>query len=446
GQLYRLGCPISWPALYPTPSRCVSLPAYAWQRERFWLEAKPPVPEAPLAAATLATSSRTAPAVIGGGGVGGEDGAAPGGAEIAKSAEMTETERRLAVIWRDVLRTPTVTPEDDFFRQGGHSLLAVRLLTRVRDEFRTTIPLASFALAPTVAGLGGMIDRGARFLAWSPLVPVQPQGSRPPFFCVTPILGTAFPYYKLAHLLADEQPFFALQPPALDRRQPAIASMAAMAAYYLEAIRTLQPSGPYSIGGWSFGAHVAYEMARQLQERGEAVRLVALIDAAAPIRSQTPSMVESAEFLARRVLPELGPYVRDFLFLRLAQPGAPGRGLPWLPWLPWLRNSGVAAVAAQASGVLALRHSGLFALVRALYCNTLAYARYRPQPSAGCVTLLKTSQGPKQRETDPTWGWSKLARGGVEVHDIPGAHMTLLQPPHVETVAATLSACLDRAR
>src|SRR5262249_39565166 len=113
---------------------------------------------------------------------------------------------------------------------------------------------------------------------WSPLVAIQPQGSARPFFCVHAVSGNVLCYRTLAHRLGAQQPFYALQARGVDDEQEPQTRVEAMAADYLEAVQTVQPHGPYLLGGWSMGGLIALEMAKQLEAQGEEVRLLALFD------------------------------------------------------------------------------------------------------------------------------------------------------------------------
>src|SRR5207253_11167405 len=123
----------------------------------------------------------------------------------------------------------------------------------------------------------------------SMLVAIQPQGSQPPFFCVHPIGGSVFCYRDLARHLGSDQPFYGLQARDLVPNQEPHASVETMAADYIEALRIIQPTGPYRLGGWSLGGVVAFEMAQQLQRQGESISVLALIDSVSPALMSNPA-------------------------------------------------------------------------------------------------------------------------------------------------------------
>jgi len=197
-------------------------------------------------------------------------------------------EQQLAAIWMELLRLPTISIHANFFALGGHSLLAVRLMSAIRQRFDCHLPLATLFTHPTIAHLARELRQGATGSAWTSLVPIQPHGSRPPFFCIHPAGGNVLQFYGLAQHLGAEQPFYALQSIGLDGVTPPDSTIEAMAERYAAQILTVQPSGPYWLGGYSLGGTVAYAVAHALRRAGHQVARVVILDTAAPGTLQDP--------------------------------------------------------------------------------------------------------------------------------------------------------------
>ncbi len=177
------------------------------------------------------------------------------------TAPRDAIEVRLVAVWRELLGGAEVGVLDDFFVSGGHSLLAVRLLGRVRIEFTHEVPLAEFYREPTIAALARTIRSVARG-AQTPLICLRPgDGSHAPLFLFHAAGGRAITYYAMARALPMERAIYAFEDQLETVRQTA-ESVSDMAARYLRSLRTLQPRGPYYLGGWSTGATVAFEAAR----------------------------------------------------------------------------------------------------------------------------------------------------------------------------------------
>ena len=181
-------------------------------------------------------------------------------------------EMRLVAIWEDVLDARPIGVRDDFFDSGGHSLLAVRLMARVREAFATDLPLSDILRASTVERLADLLREGSACRS-GPLVPLQAGGCRPTVF--------------LRSRCGRQRPL-PLQPGEASRHRPAVLRLAAGPRrrtgrvadqcrgdgrrVRARAIRSVQPRGPYAIGGHSLGAWVAFEMTQQLRARGERCR------------------------------------------------------------------------------------------------------------------------------------------------------------------------------
>jgi thioesterase domain-containing protein/acyl carrier protein len=181
--------------------------------------------------------------------------------------------------WRQVLGF-AVGIRDNFFGMGGNSLDAARVVNAVWEEFGIQLPLNVMTTSPEIEKLAAELrDRHVRLAG--PAVEIQyGEGAHPPLFLVHPVSGQVDAYWGLSQALGDEFAVFGLQAVGLYSDEAPLETVSAMAGRYVEALRSVQPAGPYCLGGCSTGSVIAFEMARQLVDSGAQVRLLAVIDPA----------------------------------------------------------------------------------------------------------------------------------------------------------------------
>ena len=350
-------------------------------------------------------------------------------------------EAGLAEIWCRTLEVDRVGPHDDFFRLGGDSLAAAVVLAEVQKAFGPNLPLTTLLRAPTVAGLADALrlEFDEHASAWSVLVELQPQGDRPPLFCVHGVGGEVLSFTTLAHFLAPEQPLIGIRSAGADGYDGPYRWVEDMAAHYLAEVREAQPHGPYFLAGFSFGGSVALEMAQQLHAAGERVAFLGIIDhTPPPVRYRrmawTPARViefaaNAGRWLAddlwragrgRRLTSAWGQVKKVGRRLR----GAWGRRDP---------GSGRADAAEVLTGV-----SVPESFRRLMEAHYQALRDYTPRTYPGRVTLFRARTRPLSRLCGRDLGWGALAGGGLEVVSIPVNHDTLLKEPHVRALAGAL--------
>jgi amino acid adenylation domain-containing protein len=366
------------------------------------------------------------------------------------AAPTTATEQALAALWEEVLGIPQVGIHDDFFAIGGRSRLGAHLFARIAEQFGKVLPLALLFEEPTVAGLAAAVDRSCSRTAWSALVPVgAPRTSaQAPFICVHPRGGQVLIYRDLGRHLGPDIPFYALQPVGLDGSAPPLETVEAMAERYLCDVRSLQPHGPYLLGGFSFGGLVAFEMARRLRIAGETVALLALLDTEFPpaAASRTVRWLGGSRSFQKRIYP---------LWLRVRGHRASLRRLGPAKYAA-LMTSKVRGLVGQhrASDVTnepmsdwdEMPKGGADPFSRAvaevMAANDRAMARYIPQRYDGAITFFRAADARFENDTRPLW--SNVARQ-VDVHVVPGEHFTIRVEPHVAVLAGRLRQCLLNA-
>ncbi|HEV2149749.1 MAG TPA: AMP-binding protein, partial [Longimicrobiaceae bacterium] len=340
-------------------------------------------------------------------------------------------EMRLVHVWEGVLGRRMVGVRDSFVELGGDSIAAIRAALRLSRLTGARVSPSLLLAEQTVEGLAAALRRGAAEASPSPLVPLHAAGSRPPLFLVHALGGSAIAYLPLAGHLGPEQPVYGLQSPGLDGAPEPVPDIAAMAGEYLEAVREVQPRGPYRLGGWSMGGLVAWEMARRLRARGETVEFLALVDTL-PSEPHTGNPADDLSEVASFAL-HLG------LSLDGGPTAAEARALGVEGCLVRLLDGGRAAgLLPPETDLPELRRR--FDVLRA---NHAAVRAYRPGPLDAAVTLF-LAEDEEHAGTAAFWGG--LAAGGVEIRCVPGDHFTLVREPRVRTLAAELAAALDGAR
>jgi len=359
--------------------------------------------------------------------------------EDPQDGPKSPAEEKLTKIWEAVLGLSAIGVHDNFFELGGHSLIAVRLFALMETEFGKRLPLATLFRAPTVAQLAAMLDTGSG-AAVSSLVPIQPSGSLPPFFCVHAVGGNVLEYYDLAKHLGTDQPFYGLQSRGLNGEAPHT-RIEDMAAHYIDELRQVQPVGPYFLGGRSLGGIIAYEMACQLRAQGHEIGLLAVLDSYPVGYERASPDGDSLKVRAQRFRKRFSAHLANI------------RGLPGRQKLSYILDKskyGPVRVKSKVWRAIyrTFRNFGLNlpdTLKDVEEFNWLAAQDYRPQPFDGRVTLFWASQDLRAK-FDMLEGWRTLARGGLQRHEISGTHLNMIKEPHVVDLAGKLNACLTTAR
>jgi thioesterase domain-containing protein len=282
--------------------------------------------------------------------------------------------------------------------------------------------------------MASILNQSGYWVRWSSLVTIQRGDAKRPFFCVHALGGNVLSYKTLVNYLDPKQPVYALQAQGLDGKQVPYTTVEQMAAHYIKEIRAVQPKGPYLLGGHSSGGIVAYEMAQQLIAQGQKVALLALFDSYSPkLFISHPSRLRTILVYLRTLL-RLPPKDKLSYFLEKSQ---------------WLQSN------LQSQFNIRLRSSYNNSLLNKLQpheiflIETIKQATmvdYAPQLYQGRIALFRSKEELRWSRYQPQRGWEDLATGGLEIYDVRGTHLGMLENPAVKNLAEKLQVCIEQAQ
>ncbi|MEH2172557.1 amino acid adenylation domain-containing protein [Nostoc sp.] len=361
-----------------------------------------------------------------------------------------QLEMQLVQIWSKVLKVDKVGVQDNFFDLGGHSLLAPYLMAQIKQQLAKDVSLTSLFQNPTIEQLATVVQIDSDYSNSSCLVPIQPNGSKLPFFCIPGAGGEPFYLYHLGRYLGADQPLYSFQVNNLDGLEPAT-RIKDMASHYIEAMQAVQPRGPYFLGGHSLGSIVAFEMATQLLHQGHIVALVVMIDMSAPTSKDKQARIERLDWDHARWLIELIKAVEVSLSTNIDISYDTLQSLPVEEQLKHvLQHLKMVNMLPPNAEITQMKN-----MVQALKANSLSLINYVPeQIYPGRITLLRARETPPERlaskfseiSQDSTWGWSEYSGEPVDIHFVPGNHITMMAEPHVQFLAERLKVCIEQAQ
>ncbi|WP_334150864.1 type I polyketide synthase [Hyphomicrobium sp.] len=374
----------------------------------------------------------------------------------------TDIEKTLAGFWSELLGVTKIGIHDSFFDLGGHSLIAVRLFRMIKAAYAVEFPISTLFEAPTIAGCAALIERSStratapgadavasgadRVDTGATVTPIDrprllhlvrmdsgKETPRTPFFLCAGMFGNILNLRHLAMQIGADRPVYGLQARGIYGGQEPHETFEEMARDYLAEIRTVQPHGPYLIGGFSGGGLVAYEMAQQLRADGEETALVVLLD--------TPYPDEAVLSVQDRIAMKLQDFKRDGL-ASLAN---------WVRnRIAWSRRQRQARAVAVPKSAEQFHNEEIEAAFRR------AVARYEGKPYPGPVLLLRPRleiaykiTGGRDLNSERGLvradnGWSRYS-ADLSIREVPGNHDSMVLEPSVRVLAGHLRAELTRA-
>ena len=334
-------------------------------------------------------------------------------------------ELELTRVWERIFKRQDIQRDDNFFELGGHSLQAASMAAEIDKLLHRKIPIAMLFQCPTIELLARRFSDENWAPAWSSLVPLQPLGSKPPFYFIHGFGGDVYVFTELAKLLGPDQPAYGIQAVLREDLSPRYATLPEMAAHYVLEINSLQPTGEIYLAGYSLGGTYAWEVAQQLHRAGRRVAMLAMLDSG-PI-GRVPwfyYVLAMASYLPDRLMIHCHNWWK--LTARKKFSYLPGR---WAALRYWIRQNQAPPTTKPALSIpIAEDHY-------------LAAGRvYRLEPYPGKVDLFTSEQA----WSGWSWYWRRMARGGATFHRVPGNHHTMLVQPHLPVLARALADVLQR--
>lgn len=356
-------------------------------------------------------------------------------------APRNDVERTLAGYWSELLGVEKIGVSDNFFDVGGHSLIAVRLFRMIHKTYGIDLPISVLFQAPTIAECADLIGKNAApaesaDTAEAPeeadtqrihlvsMTTTSAKATATPLFLCAGMFGNVLNLRHIALQIGNDRPVYCLQARGLYANQEPHETFTEMARDYLSEIRTVQPSGPYLLGGFSGGGLVAYEMAQQLEAAGETVEIIIMLDTPLPgypVLSMTDKVLIKAQDIKR----ERGAFIRNWIEHKRN----------------WANYQRARSDALQAPAKTVELHNERVhsAFLRAL-------DRYEVKPYDGQVLLLRPKLEPRylvtggrQLNADRDFvrhdnGWSPLA-ANLDVIEVPGDHDSMVLNPNVRVLS-----------
>lgn len=354
--------------------------------------------------------------------------------QIARTTEKIEApinplELQLVQIWEQVFNIYPIGAQDNFFELGGNSMLATRLLTSIKQTFNKELPISTLLQAPTIRELTKILRQEGWSEPWTSLIPIQPDGSKKPIFLVHDVYGDVLCFANLVRYLGKDQPAYGLRPVGANGKDEPLTRVQDMASYYIKEVQTVQPKGPYFLGGMCAGGVIAFEMARQLQQRGEKVALLAVLNSPPP--KPINFILDSWPLYLKAI--------RLLVHLRKLLQTSP---LKWSAYFASRKQ--------EFKKVSSLKSRTDFYGFKIRLANMKALRNYFPKSYKGEINLFLASEKAatyRQALSSPRAirkGWERLAQGGFKVHPVPGSRDTFLKEPNVSFLADQLRGYLER--
>jgi thioesterase domain-containing protein len=322
-------------------------------------------------------------------------------------------------------------------------MIAVVLMEKIEKELSVRLPLATLFERSTIFQLGELIDNNRGSIQWRSLVPIRPQGTKKPLFLVHGLGLNVLLYTTVVNFLDPELPVYGLQAKGLNEQDKPLDTIESIAAYYISEIQTIDKDGPYALAGYSLGGKIAYEMARQLVASGKKVNFLGLLDATADGSVNSLPLLERTKYKFN--------YRLNYIFWNISsffkEPNKTKLSVIDRRWKGIQRRMrGLDFKIDKNSQVSKGKASELPKYLKTVHqANLRADHNYVVRPFDGTVHLYKAQKQTFYIKEPVTYGWDKMAKGGVVIHEIPGEHSSTFAPPNDKYFASVLQKSLNES-
>ncbi|MFC1505218.1 beta-ketoacyl synthase N-terminal-like domain-containing protein [Thermodesulfobacteriota bacterium] len=443
GKIWANGVHVDWKTYHADARRMrIPLPTYPFERKRFWIEGK--------IEHEVGTKYKDKNIRIGNETEKLEDNViSPHHPKLFQS-QQSDVEKTLKRIWQKVLGYQDIKVNENYFELGGNSLMAVSLFDKIEHTYRIRLPLSTLYEAPTIKQLAEIIKDEEYEPSWDSLVAINTDGTKPPLFFVHAEGGNVLEYRPLSTKIGRNQPFYALQAEGLKGEEIITHSIEEMAANYLQEIKTVQPKGPYYIGGYCLGGLVSFEMAHQLIHNGEEVAELFLISTSTPDQLRnTKQGMKGIKRIFNKIIERveleldnwsnLPSYARRFYafdrinrFILRSQ----------------IRIEGKLDELFSLFGRQYKWHSRAYVLQTSVDHSNEAFGSYQPIKYPGAFHLFRVShpQWERQLNIEPLLGWQGLTEKPIKLYKVDGFHRNILKPPYAYALADKIKDILENSR
>ncbi|GAA4089441.1 amino acid adenylation domain-containing protein [Mucilaginibacter panaciglaebae] len=341
----------------------------------------------------------------------------------------TATEKIVASVWQECMGLTDISIDDNFFALGGHSLMAVQILSKLEKKLGKSFQLAILFKYPNIQSLANFIDNDKKETTYTCLVPIKPTGNKAPLYIIHGEGLNVLNFSSLAAAMDKDRPIYGLQAVGLNGVDEPLDSLPEIAKFYLSEIIRHNPTGPYLLAGYSFGGYVALEIRKQMAAMGKEVEKLIMFDTDAE-KSEYKDWYYILPKKVKRNVPILLSFLKSSILHPIAN----------------FRNQDKNPLPAFLSKYFLKRETkNFYQLIKKIKDKHLyAFRNYKMEPFNGKVYLFKANICVHYVYDTEFLGWKKYALGGVELYDVPGDHLTMIRPPHVEVFASILSASLDK--